>query len=84
MASNDPNERKLIAERAAYLRWAKEDNPTESGIRGQSGLLRKFYDQTDPSLTEDERWRRAERLRRAHMIELSRKAARARAAKLAR
>lgn len=83
MASSDPGERHMIAQRAAYIRWAHEDNPTASGVRGQSGLLRKFYNETDPSLPDSERWKRAERLRRAHMIELSRKAARSRAAKVA-
>lgn len=79
MASNDPNERKLIASRAALLRWSRESG-AEAATRAQAGLLRKFYNQTDSSLTEPERWKRAERLRKAHMIELSRKAARARRA----
>jgi hypothetical protein len=79
VASNDPNERKLIASRAALLRWSRESG-VEAAQRAQAGLLRKFYNQTDPSLIESERWRRAERLRKAHMIELSRKAARARRA----
>jgi hypothetical protein len=67
----------MIATEAALARWAKEDG-VAAAVTAQAGLLRKFYEQTDPALTESERWKRAERLRRAHMIRLSRKAARAR------
>jgi hypothetical protein len=77
VASNDPNERRMIATEAALARWANEDG-SAAAQRAQAGLLKKFYDQTDPTLTEPERWRRAERLRRAHMLKLSRKAARVR------
>lgn len=78
MASSDPRERHLIARSAAFKRWANDPDPTGSGVRGQNGLLQKFYNETDPTLPEDERWRRAERLRRAHMSELSRRAAKSR------
>ena len=73
MSAKDPIERSMIARQAALSRWARED-PTANAERGQAGLLRKFYDQTDPDLLEAERWRRAECARRAHMISLARKA----------
>jgi hypothetical protein len=50
---------------AALSRWANED-PKANAERGQAGLRRKFYDQTDPSLTESERQRRADVLYRLH------------------
>lgn len=77
MASHDPTERRMIASRAALIRWAQED-AVEGTRKAQAGLLRKFYNQTDPTLPEPERWKRAERLHRAHMLELSRLSARAR------
>jgi hypothetical protein len=77
MASHDSTERRLIATEAALARWAKEDG-VAAAVKGQAGLLRKFYEQTDPTLTEPERWKRAERLHRAHMLKLSRLSTRAR------
>jgi hypothetical protein len=75
MAATDPIDRSMIARQAALSRWAKED-PSANAARGQAGLLRKFYDQTDPDLPEAERHRRAECARRAHMVKLARKARR--------
>ena len=60
-------------------RWSGE-NPTEQAHRGQAGLLRKFEDKVDPDgvLPPNERLRRAEAARRAHMVSLAFKSSRAR------
>jgi hypothetical protein len=65
-----PEQRSTRARIAALTRWAAED-PKANGERGQAGLQRKFYNQTDPSLPEAERQRRAHAAYRAHMARLS-------------
>jgi hypothetical protein len=65
-----PAQRKLRASRAALVRWSKE-NPAASAARGQAGLQAKFYNQTDPTLPEAERQRRAYAAFRAHMAGLA-------------
>lgn len=57
---------------AALTRWSKED-PTPVGRRGQAGLLARFEREVDPNneLTAEERRRRAEAARRAHMTRLA-------------
>lgn len=74
-----PAERSLRMSEIALKRWSKED-PTHNAVRGQAGLLAKFLAEVDPELrlTEAERNRRAECLRRAHMKSLARKSAQAR------
>lgn len=75
-----PAERSLRMSEMALRRWAQE-NPTENAVRGQAGLRDKFLKQVDvqfPDLSELERQRRAECLRRAHMKLLARKSAAAR------
>jgi hypothetical protein len=52
---------------AALIRWSRED-PKVNAERGQAGLQAKFYNQTDPSLPEAERQRRAYAAYRAHMV----------------
>jgi hypothetical protein len=78
-----PRQRSLRARRAALIRWSLDD-PTELAAKGQAGLLRKFYDQTDPALPEAERQRRAEAARRAHMTGLAFKSSKARRKRAAR
>lgn len=65
-----PAQRRLRASKAALTRWSRED-PAASAARGQAGLQRKFYDQTDPTLPEAERQRRARAAFRAHMAGLA-------------
>jgi hypothetical protein len=67
-----PEQRSLRARIAANTRWSRED-PAATAARGQAGLLAKFVDQVDPDrvLPEDERLRRAEAARRAHMQRLA-------------
>jgi hypothetical protein len=65
-----PAQRRLRASRAALVRWSKED-PAASAARGQAGLQRKFYNETDPSLPDAERQRRAYAAFRAHMAGLA-------------
>lgn len=72
--AKDAAERSRIAREAALHRWAKED-PKAAAIRAQEGLRRKYYEQTDPSLPEAERQRRAECLYKAHFVRMRRIAA---------
>jgi hypothetical protein len=67
-----PEQRSLRARIAANTRWSREDGKPNA-VRGQAGLLAKFVDQIDPDhvLPEDERLRRAEAARRAHMQRLA-------------
>jgi hypothetical protein len=59
-------QRRSAARIAALTRWANED-PKANAERGQAGLQRRFYDETDPTLPEAERQRRAHCAYRAHM-----------------
>jgi hypothetical protein len=70
-AARDPRDRHAIATIAALTRWSKED-PKANAERGQVGLQRKFYEQTDPALPEAERQRRAHAAYRAHMARIRR------------
>ena len=74
-----PEQRSQRARIAALTRWAHE-NPTKNALRGQAGLIRRFENEVDPDrvLPEAERNRRVQALRRAHMITLARKSAKAR------
>jgi hypothetical protein len=62
-------QRRSAARIAALTRWANED-PKANAERGQAGLQRRFYDQTDPTLPEAERQRRADCAYRAHMARI--------------
>ena len=64
-----PEQRSQRGRIAALERWSKED-PKANAERGQAGLQRKFYNQTDPSLPEEERQRRGRAAFRAHMARL--------------
>lgn len=75
-----PEQRTQRAKYAALIRWSRE-NPRESALRAQAGLLDKFLREVDahePGLPEAERLRRAECLRRAHMKKLAFKSSRTR------
>jgi hypothetical protein len=67
---------------AANTRWSREDGKVNAQ-RAQAGLLAKFVDQVDPDrvLPEDERLRRAEAARRAHMQRLAFLSSKARTAR---
>jgi len=65
-----PAQRRLRASRAALVRWSRED-PAANAARGQAGLQAKFYNETDPTLPEAERQRRARAAFRAHMAGLA-------------
>lgn len=76
-----PAQRSMRAQRAAYIRWAKED-PKAHMQRMQAGLLDSFRRQAlehDPGVVEPELTRRAEALRKAHMVDLAFRSSKARA-----
>lgn len=77
-----PEQRSLVARRAAYARWAKEDPAGQAEIL-RRGFLKRFADEVDPErvLPEDERARRIESAMRSHMAALSLRASKARAEK---
>ncbi len=77
-----PEQRSQRARIAAYQRWSKED-PAANAARGQAGLLARFLREVDPDhqLSEEERQRRAECARRAHMSRLAFRASKAKARK---
>lgn len=76
-----PEQRSQRARLAALTRWSRE-NPKANADRGQAGLLDKFRKQVlddEPGLVEPELTRRAEALRRAHMVSLAFRSSKARA-----
>lgn len=77
-----PEQRTLRARTAALARWAKEP-PQMSAA--QAGLRAKFEAEADPdgALEPAERKRRGECLRRAHMVRMSLRSSRIRAARKA-
>jgi hypothetical protein len=80
--SPNPAQRRLAAQLAAFTRWAHED-PAATAERGQAGLLGRFEREVDPDnvLSPEERSRRAEAARKAHMIKLALASAKARASR---
>jgi hypothetical protein len=68
-----PQQRALRAKLAANTRWSEDGDRKGNAKRAQAGLLAKFVDQVDPDrvLPEDERLRRAEAARKAHMQRLA-------------
>jgi hypothetical protein len=77
----DPQHMALLAKIGGHAKAGTHDM-TEFARSGQKGLLQKFFDQTDSGLPEDERWRRAEQLRQAHMGKIALKSRAARKAKV--
>jgi len=74
-----PAERVLRARLAAHTRWSQED-PRPNAARATAGLLARFAREVDPLgvLPPDERARRAQHARTAHMLTLSLKSSQAR------
>jgi hypothetical protein len=74
----------LPHQRAANIRWSKED-PARQGEIMRAGLERRFLDEVDPArlLPEVERLRRAECARRAYYQGLALASAKARRARKA-
>lgn len=66
----DPQHYAMLGKIGGHTRAATGDMAA-MGRGGQAGLVRKFFNETDPTLPEDERWRRAEHLRKAHMHRIS-------------
>lgn len=79
MAARDPVQRKINARIAILTRWSREDGRA-AAAQAQAGLMRRFEREVDPDgeLTPEERHRRAESARRAHMLRLSAKSAKVR------
>jgi hypothetical protein len=69
---------KAVAGQIGGLTTAGRHDMHEQAKVGQQGLRTKFYRETDPSLPEEERWKRADRLLRAHLARLRAQAAAAR------
>lgn len=77
-----PEQRSQRARIAALTRWSRHD-PRPTGYRAQAGLMRRFENEVDPNreLPEEERQRRAEAARKAHMTRLAYRSAIARSRK---
>jgi hypothetical protein len=78
-----PEQLRLRAEIAANEKWAREPDRVAATARARRGFLAKLEAEVDPSgvLPPEERARRVESLRRAHMARMALKSSRARAAK---
>lgn len=78
--SLSPEQRRLRASMAAHAMHAQNDS-RGIAVKGQAGLLAKFLKQVDertPGLPDNERLRRAEHLRQAHMKRFALASSRAR------
>lgn len=71
----------LCARIAAAVRWGREPDRVAATAPARAGLWAKYLREADPDgvLSDDERARRAEHLRRAQLLKASRAAAAARA-----
>lgn len=70
-----------LTPRAAILkRWAHEPDPVAATAPARAGLRARFEREVDPDgeLDDDERRKRADRLMRSHMTQLSARAVEAR------
>ncbi len=74
------DDRVLIARIAAAERWGRTGDRTAATEPARRGLRAKFEREADPDgmLSAQERTRRADQLMHAHMLRMSRAAARAR------
>lgn len=81
--SMSPGERALRARMASHASWANTSDRARRSRPGQAAAFKRFEDMVDPdgSLSESERFKRAESLRRAHMAEIALKSAKSRRAK---
>jgi hypothetical protein len=75
-----PEQRTLRARIAAHASWAKTSDRTAKARKGAAALLARFERQVDPDsrLPPEERRKRAESARKAHMLSLAAKSAKAR------
>ena len=75
----------LAAEIAAHESWARTPDRTARTAPGLAAALAKFEREADPDgvLPPEERTRRAEHLRRAHLARIALKSAKARRARAA-
>jgi hypothetical protein len=80
MPSHDPTDRVAVARIAAAERWAREPDRAAATAPARAGLRAKFERQVDPDglLPPQDRARRADALQHAHMLRMSRAAARGR------
>ena len=78
-----PQQRTLRAQAAAHASWARTSDPAARTRPGREAALARFLREVDPdeALPEDERHRRAEHARRAHMASLALKSSKARRAR---
>src|SRR5256885_603857 len=73
-----PAERRIHARAAALSRVAQEPSGARMTENARNAFRQRFYDNTDPSLPEQERRRQAEAARRLFYVDLARKASAAR------
>jgi hypothetical protein len=78
-----PEQRALRAEIGAHEKWAREPDRPAATAKARRGFLAKLEAEVDPGgvLPPEERARRAEHLRQAHMKRMALASSRARAAK---
>jgi hypothetical protein len=78
-----PEQRALRAEIAVHEKWAREPDRTAATAKARRGFLAKLEAEVDPAgvLPPEERARRVEHLRLAHMKRMALASSRARAAK---
>lgn len=79
-SSRSPAEKRLAAQQATKVGWARTPNRTARTQPGRDAWRAKLADQVDPrhELSEAERQDAAEQLVTAHMLKMSRLAAQAR------
>ena len=77
MAATDPTDRTTIARIAAAERWGRTLDRTAATAPGRAAIRAKLAHEADPDGTLDpqERERRVDHLVRAHMLRMSRAAA---------
>jgi len=85
MAAKNPETRALVSRIGAHASWAATDDRTKRTQPARDAMLLRFERQVDPDgrLSETERRERAEHARRAWLLSLSLKSAKARAARKA-
>lgn len=78
--SRTQSERSRQARKAAYVSWAKTDDPSARTANGRQAFLERFEREVDPegTLPPAERARRAAALRKAYFLDLAQKSAEAR------
>lgn len=75
-----PEQRALRARLAAHTSWAHTENPSKRTQPARDAQFQKFVDEVDPDgeLSPEERLRRAEHARKAHMKRLALRSSRKR------